>query len=68
MSLDATALKNARKTAILAIPGINVTNEEELEKFLQADSEAIISYLKSATVVTVNGVQSGGSNATGGIS
>ena len=51
MALDASTLSGLMKANIQAIPGINITNEDELEDFTDALAAAVVTHITGAAVV-----------------
>lgn len=51
MPLSGSALASARKSAIMGIPGITITDEAELTAFLEADSGAIVDHITGNALV-----------------
>lgn len=51
MTLVASALTSARMSAIQSIPGITINNTSELQAFLSADSNAIVTYLTANATI-----------------
>lgn len=60
MAMSNSGMSAAIKSEIQAIPGINITDEQELEKFCDAIGKAIVEYLKNNA--QLNGIVDGGSN------
>lgn len=52
MALSESVLSGLMVTNIKAIPGISISDDEELEKFTDAIAKAVVDHIKAAAVVT----------------
>lgn len=67
MALSASILSGLINSNIQAIPGINITDAAELDRFCDAIAEAIVTHIQSAAQVSVlvTAVQPGVGTAPG---
>lgn len=70
MAMTNSGMSAAIKTEIQAIPGISITDEQELENFCDAVGKAIVEYIQANADVTAGlpppiGLNVGGSPVSG---